>query len=747
MVSGEWGLGKTHLFLHLIKKIFENSEDCLPLYLDFEKDIRPTGVLAIEEDDLEDFSNRLYQSAISSLKKYEENLKIPYSTQLPEELLNQVDDLSRKSASEIYAEIRKYYNYVYVFIDELEDLISEDDESISRFLEMLIKKNVERDLSVKDRVTFILGCTGPIWNAIAARYAKVRPETKERLDRRLDIFKLDPLTYGEAVELIKEIVTKADPHQQNPFTNRVIRTLWRASNGSPPSFLHLYNIAGSDAIRNAKKGENDIIVYNQMKKILLDEFIYVGTDKKFPAIFSGAYEDIKNILPRSEDITDEDVNFYHNLLDLMMTNLGEWKKKELLEKGELDEGTFYKIVKSVNDLSQRRYNQPTFVEVKVSNIHDDGEFQNKLIEGSRGIELLTPEGKIFGLSYNRTPEQVDAEGGDVYSKITWPTDDDKLIFAFPKDINEFCKIVNIEPTEELKSQYGNLMERDIFEGDEYYRLSTFVERRLFPTPESRLYMFIQSYSKQKEVEREIDEIFYGNPLELAKYALRGLKEYIPQETKIVAEDEMPFLVVDGDDELYNVSTVLKIFSQSVDEDDVSELCRNIEVKKGDVGIILYQTSEDVKSILRKEDVDGVPAGNRILWQNVTQNVIKFLAAWGYCLEKPDITINEDRLEENKGIYLHDLEFDKLIKEWIKDLRDKKVGVIVDYKSGEEKITDDLIHWRYGLLDCPKETKISHINDYPLFMGYPPNASREKRKSILKNLSEYGLVEVDVSSPN
>ena len=112
LVSGEWGLGKTHLFLHLIKKIFENSNDYLPLYVDFQKDLRPAGILDVEEDDVEDFSNRLYQSAISSVKKYEKNLKIPYSTQLPAELLSQIDDLSHKNASEINAEIRKYYNYV-----------------------------------------------------------------------------------------------------------------------------------------------------------------------------------------------------------------------------------------------------------------------------------------------------------------------------------------------------------------------------------------------------------------------------------------------------------------------------------------------------------------------------------------------------------------------------------------------------------------------------------------------------------
>lgn len=743
LVVGEWGLGKTHLFLHLIKKIFENSKDCLPLYVDFEKDLRPADVLDIEEDDLEDFSNGLYQSAISSVKKYEENLKIPYSTQLPAELLNQIDDLSDKNASEIYAEIRKYYDYVYVFIDELEGLMSEDDENISKFLEMIIKKNVERDLSVKDRVTFILGCTGPIWNAIEARYTKVRPETKGRLLRRKDTFKLEPLTYDEAVELIKEIITKADKYQQNPFTNQMIRTLWRASNGSPPSFLHLYNIVSLDAIRNAKKGENVIIDYNQMRESLLEELIYVGKEQELPAIFKEAYEDIKNILPKSENITEEDINFYHTFLDLMTTSLGEWKKDELLEKSKLDEDTFYKIVNKVNDLSQKRYNQPIFVEVRVSNIHDAGEFQNKLRERFRGIELLSPEEKILGLSYKRTPEQVDVEGGDMYSKITWLTDDDKLIFVFPKDINEFCKIVNIEPTEELEPQYDNLMERDIFEKDEYYRLSTFVERRLFPTLESKLYRFIQSFSQQKEVERKIDEIFYRDPQELAKYALRGLKEYIPQETQIVDEDEMPFLVVDGDDELYNASTVLKICSQRVDEDDVSELCRNIEGNFGNVGIILYQTSEDVKSILRKEDVVGVPAGNRILWQKVTQDVIKFLAAWGYCL-KENIDTNKDRLEENKGAYLHDFEFEKLIKEWVKYLRDKKVGVIVDYKSEGETVTEDMINWRYSLLEYPEKTKISRINDYPLFMGYPKNPAFEKRKSILKNLSKYELVEVDDS---
>ena len=742
LVSGEWGLGKTHLFLHLIKKLFEHSKDCLPLYIDFEKDLRPAGVLDIDEDDLEDFSNRLYQAAISSVKKYEENLKIPYSTQLPAELLNQIDDLSHRSASEIYAETRKYYNYVYIFIDELEELMSKDDESISRFLEMIIKKNVERDLSVKDRVTFILGCTEPIWNAIEARYAKVRTQTKGRLIRRADTFKLEPLTYGEAVELIKEIVTKADEHQENPFMNRVIRALWRASNGSPPSLLHLYNIVGSDAIRNARKGDHVIIEYNRVKEILLDELIYVGKEQKLPAIFSGAYEDIKSILPQSEVITEEVINSYHNLLTLVMTNLGEWQKDQLLEKCGLHEDTFYKIVKEVNDISQKRYNQPILVEVKVSDIHDEGSFQSALREAYKGIELLSPEGKIFGLSYKRTPEQEDIEGADVHSKITWLTDDDRLIFAFPKDVNEFCKLVNIEPTEELEPQYNNLMERDIFEKDEYYRLSTFVERRLFPTLESRLYMFIQSFPQQKEVERKIMEIFYDNPYELAKYALSALSDYIPQETKIENEGKMPFLVVLGDDELYNVPIVVKIFSQMVDENGVRELCRNIEAN-GNVGIILYQTSEDVNTVLRKEDVDSIPAGNRILWKNVTHDVITFLAAWGYCLEKR-IDINEDRLKENKGMYLHDLEFDKLVREWVKNLKGKRVGVTVEYRSGEEKITDDLIHWRYGLLDYPKESGISHINDYPLFMGYPPNVALEKRKSILKNLSEHGLVEVDDS---
>lgn len=740
LVSGEWGLGKTHLFLHLIKKILENNNDCLPLYVDFEKDLRPAGVLNIEEGDLEDFSNRLYQSAISSVRKYEKNLKIPYSTQLPVELLNQIDDLSHKNVSEICAEIRKYYNYVYVFIDELEDLMSEDDESISRFLEMIIKKNVERDLSVKDRVTFILGCTGPIWNAIEARYAKVRTETKGRLIRREDTFKLEPLTYSEAIELIKEIVTKADEYQQNPFTNRMIRTLWRASNGSPPSLLHLYNIVGLDAIRNAKKGDPVIIDSNRMKEILLDELIYVGKEQKLPAIFSGAYEDIKNVLPKSEGITGEIINSYHSLLDLMMADFGEWKKDDLLEKSGLDEDTFYKIIKGVNSLGQTRYNQPIFVEVKVSNIHDDGEFQNKLREKFKGIELLSPEGKIVGLSYKRTPEQEDIEGADLHSKITWLTDDDELVFVFPKDINEFCKLVNIELTEELRSQHHNLMERDIFEKDEYYRLSTFAERRLFPTLESRLYMFIQNFSQQKEVERKIMEIFYDNPRELAKYAFTALAVYIPQETEIKDESGMPFLIVDGGNELYNVSIVVKIFSQRVDENEVRELCRNVE-DTGNVGIVLCQTSEDVNTLLRREDVNGIPAGNRILWKNVTQDVITFLAAWGYCLEK-NVDMNEDRLDENKGIYLHDLEFDKQIKEWINDLRDKKVGVIVDYRSGEEKITDDLIHWRYGLLDYPKGIRILHINDYPLFMGYPPNAALERRKSILKNLSEYRLVEVD-----
>jgi len=742
LVSGEWGLGKTHLFLHLIKKIFENSKDCLPLYVDFEKDLRSTGVLGIEEDDLEDFSNRLYQSAISSVKRYEKNLKIPYPTQLPTELLDEIDDLSHKNASEIYTEIRKYYNYVYVFIDELEDLMSEDDESISRFLEMIIKKNVERDLSVKDRVTFILGCTGPIWNAIEARYAKVRTETKGRLIRRKDTFKLESLTYDESVKLIKEIVTKTDEQQQNPFTNRMIRTLWRASNGSPPSLLHLYNIVGLDAIINAKEGENVIIDHNQMKEILLDELIYVGKEQKLPAIFSGAYEDIKNILPQSEVITADVINSYHNLLDLMMTHFGEWKTDELLEKSGLDEDTFYKIVKEVNELSRKRYNQPIFVEVKISNIREDGDFQGKLRESYKGTELLSPEGKIFGLSYKRTPEQGNIDGTDVHSKITWLTDDDDLIYVLPKDVNEFCKLVNTEPTEELESQYNNLMERNIFEKDEYYRLSTFVERRLFPTLESRLYMFIQSFPQQKEVERKIDETFYGEPQELAKYALSALKKYIPQDAKIDEEGGMPFLIINGDKEFYNVSIVLKIFTQMVDENDVRELFRNIK-EKGDVGIILYQTSENVKTILRREDVDGIPAGNRILWKNVTQDVITFLSAWGYCLEN-NIDINEDRLEENNGIYLHDLELDKLIKGWVNDLRDKKVGVIVDYISGEEKITDDLIHWRYGLLDYPKESKISHIQNYPLFMGWPPNAALEKRKSYLKNLSKYGLVEVDDS---
>ena len=632
LVSGEWGLGKTHLFLHLIKKILENNNDCLPLYVDFEKDLRPAGVLNIEEGDLEDFSNRLYQSVISSVRKYEKNLKIPYSTQLQVELLNQIDDLSHKNVSEIYAEIRKYYNYVYVFIDELEDLMSEDDESISRFLEMIIKKNVERDLSVKDRVTFILGCTGPIWNAIEARYAKVRTETKGRLIRREDTFKLEPLTYSEAIELIKEIVTKADEYQQNPFTNRMIRTLWRASNGSPPSLLHLYNIVGLDAIRNAKKGDPVIIDSNRMKEILLDELIYVGKEQKLPAIFSGAYEDIKNVLPKSEGITGEIINSYHNLLDLMMADFGEWKKDDLLEKSGLDEDTFYKIIKEVNSLGQTRYNQPIFVEVKVSNIHDDGEFQNKLREKFKGIELLSPEGKIVGLSYKRTPEQEDIEGADLHSKITWLTDDDELVFVFPKDINEFCKLVNIELTEELRPQYHNLIERDIFEKDEYYRLSTFAERRLFPTLESRLYMFIQNFSQQKEVERKIMEIFYDNPRELAKYALTALAVYIPQETEIKDESEMPFLIVDGGNELYNVSIVVKIFSQRVDENEVRELCRNVE-DTGNVGIVLCQTSEDVITLLRREDADGIPAGNRILWKNVTQDVITFLAAWGYCLEK------------------------------------------------------------------------------------------------------------------
>lgn len=743
LVLGEWGLGKTHLFLHLIKKIFEGCKDCLPLYVDFQKDLRPADVLDVEEDDLENFSNRLYQSAISSVKKYEENLKIPYSTKLPEELLDQIDDLLDKSASEIYTGIRKYYDYVYIFIDELEDLMSEDDESISRFLEMIIKRNVERDLSVKDRVTFVLGCTEPIWNAIEARYAKVRKETKGRLVRREDTFKLEPLTYGEAVELIKEIVTKADEHQQSPFPNRIIRTIWRASNGSPPSFLHLYNIIGLDAIRNAKKGETIIIDSNRVREILTDELIYVGKEQKLPAIFSGSYEDIKNILQKSEDLTEEIINFYHNLLDIMMTNLGEWKKDELLGKVKLDEDTFYKIVKEVNSLSQKRYNQPIFVEVKVSNIHTDGELQNKLRESYKGIELLSPEGKILGLSYKRTPIEEDVE--DVYSKIAWLTDDDKLIFVFPKDVNEFCKLVSIEPAEELESQYNNLMERDIFEKEEHYRLSTFVERRLFPTLESRLYMFIQNFPQQKEVERKIMEIFYDNPQELAKYALTALKEHIPQEAEVKEDGEMLFLIIHGDEELYNVGIVLKLFSQMVDEDDVRELCRNIE-EKGDVGIILYQTSEDVKTILKREDVDGIPAGNRVLWQQVNPDTITFLGAWGYCLEK-DIDMNEERLEENKGIYLHDLEFDKLIKNWVNDLKDKKLGVIVEYKSGEEKITDDLMHWRYGLLDYPKGTKISHINDYPLFMGYPPNAALEKRKSILENLAKYGLIKVNDSLTN
>ena len=740
LVLGEWGLGKTHLFLHLIKKILENNNECLPLYVDFEKDLRPAGVLNIEEGDLENFSNRLYQSAISSVKKYEENLKIPYSAQLPAELLNEINDLSRKNAGEIYAEIRKYYSYVYVFIDELEDLMSENDESISRFLEMIIKNNVERDLSVKERITFILGCTGPIWNAIEARYAKVRKGTKGRLIRREDTFTLEPLTYGEAIELIKGVVTKVDERQQNPFTNRIIRTLWRASNGSPPSLLHLYNIVGLDAIRNAKKGDPVIIGSSRIKEILLEELIYVGKEQKFSALFRGAYEDIENILSKGEGITGDTINSYHKLLDSMMANFGEWKKDELLAKSGLDEDTFYKIVREANDLTQKRYNQPIFVEVRITSIHDDGGFQNKLRERHKGTELLSPEGKIFGLSYKRTPEQEGIEGADVYSKITWLTDDDELIFVLPRDVSEFCRLVNIELTEELESKYNNLMERDIFEKNEYYRLSTFVERRLFPTLEPRLYMFIQSFPQQKEVERKIDETFYANPQKLAKYALTALEKYVLQEAKIKDEGEMPFLVVDGDDELYNVSVVLKIFSRMVGEDNVAEFCRNIE-ENGDVGIILYQTSEDVKSILRKEDVDGVPAGNRILWQNVTSDMIEFLAAWGYCL-KEAIGIDRNRLDENIGIYLRDLEFDKLIREWVKDLRDKKVGIVVDYKSSEEKITDDLIHWRYGLLDYPRGIRILHINDYPLFMGYPPHATIEKRKLILKSLSEYGLVEVD-----
>ena len=112
----------------------------------------------------------------------------------------------------------------------------------------------------------------------------------------------------------------------------MIRTLWRASNGSPPSLLHLYNIVGLDAIRNTKKGDPTIIDYNRMKDILLDELIYVGKEQKLPAIFSGAYDDIKNILPKSEGIRGDVINSYHNLLDLMMTNLGEWKKDRSEER-------------------------------------------------------------------------------------------------------------------------------------------------------------------------------------------------------------------------------------------------------------------------------------------------------------------------------------------------------------------------------------------------------------------------------
>ena len=84
--------------------------------------------------------------------------------------------------------------------------------------------------------------------------------------------------------------------------------------------------------------------------------------------------------------------------------------------------------------------------------------------------------------------------------------------------------MGVELSGKLRDDFEKMRDFLTFKPEIHYKLSAFATRRIFPTMESKLYLFIGNLIKQREVERRVEDIFYEKPQELSHYVKLALTE-------------------------------------------------------------------------------------------------------------------------------------------------------------------------------------------------------------------------------
>ena len=507
VVKAEWGYGKTHLFLHLIKKILEEKkidkvdmENVLPIYMEF-GDLVKMGILQLRaegKEEYREFCNILFRASMSAIKKYEDSYQIPYSEHVRDGLYKLISTLENADATQIFAEIMKHYSRIYLFLDEVESAIQYRDEAMTAlFLRLMIKDFLERKLPVRENVTVLMGCSAPIWDTFMTYFGEIIG----RYVRREYTYELEPITLEDAFSFIDQAVKLGGVDQENPFGTYTIQALWRASLGSPFNLLNLYTWISRLALEKSAKEKIQEISYKEVFEGLKGREVPIAEGKTVPAVDPRVFKRFEELFMKPED---------NEVLRLFIGEYGLHSVDQIADKLRIASDETFKKISEANRNSIRAFNRPLFSRYKILSMKEEYELRRAL----REINLLSEEGEIFGMSFER----------DFYPKMTWYIEDRVRVFSIPTEEKEFQDLMGLEFTEELRRNFEKIRDFLEFKPETYYRLSSFADRRVFPSPESKLYVFIKSYLRQREVERRVEEIFYDKPEELSQYVKLALSK-------------------------------------------------------------------------------------------------------------------------------------------------------------------------------------------------------------------------------
>ena len=525
VVKAEWGYGKTHLFLHLIKKILEEKKidkvdmaKALPIYMEFD-DLVKMGILQLRAEGNEgnrEFCNILFQASMSAIKKYEDSYQIPYSEHTKDELYKLISTLKDEDATEIFGEIMKYYDRIYIFLDEVESAVEYKDEGMTAlFLRLVIKDFLERKLPIRENVTLLMGCSTPIWDTFMTYFGEIIG----RYIRREYIYELEPITSEDAFSFIDQAVKLGGIDQENPFGTYTIQALWRASLGSPFNLLNLYAWISRLALEKSAKGKIQEITYEEVFEGLKGREVPIAEGKTVPAVDPGVLKRFEELFMKPED---------YEVLRLFVGEYGLHSVDQIADKLRTTRDETFKKISEANRNCIKAFNRPLFSRYKILSLKEEYELRRAL----REINLLSEEGEIFGMRFEV----------DFYPKISLYMDGRARVYSIPTEEKEFQDLMGLEFTEELRRNFEKMRDFLEFEPETYYRLSSFADRRVFPSPESKLYVFIRSYLRQREAERRVEEIFYDKPEEFSRYvksALSKLFELFDEKWKnlVLKEEE------------------------------------------------------------------------------------------------------------------------------------------------------------------------------------------------------------------